>query len=273
MTASALAHAMDHRINGSIDIGAARALVTQIFRSQIISVMGNLGAVIPATLLIDHLWKIAYGHSLCTTAKALHLLEANHPWHSATAWYAIITGVCLFLSGIVSGYFDNLVDCWHFGERVKSHNSLQKWLGAKRLERYADRLQRNLGSMAGNIFLGVSLALLPFFGQISGLPLDVRHVTLGTGNLMLAASALHFQLTTEQSVGVVLGVALIGTINLIVSFGLSLALAARSRGNKAKLLRSLLFSALGEVARSPRNFFYTKQTPPLELLSPEESKK
>ena len=194
MTASALAHALDHRSNGSIDLVSARLLVTQIFRSQVISVLGNLGAVIPISLLVDFFWKMIWSYSLCTKTKAMHLLEANHPWDSATAWYAIITGGCLFLSGIVSGYFDNLVDCWHFGERVKAHYSLQKWIGSEKLKRYADNLQRKIGSMAGNIFLGVSLAVIPFLGQISGLPFDVRHVTLATGNLILAISALKFNL-------------------------------------------------------------------------------
>ena len=195
----------------------------------------------------------------------MHLLEANHPWDSATAWYAIITGGCLFLSGIVSGYFDNLVDCWHFGERVKAHYSLQKWIGSEKLKRYADNLQRKIGSMAGNIFFGVSLAIIPFLGQISGLPFDVRHVTLATGNLILAISALNFNLSGWQYAVIALGILLIGFINLMVSFGLLLAIAARSRGNKSKLLRNLLVAALCEVVRSPTDFFYPKPSATLEL--------
>ena len=64
---------------------------------------------------------------------------------------------------------------------------------------------------------------------------------------------------------IALGILLIGFINLMVSFGLSLAIAARSRGNKSKLLRNLLFAAVCEVVRSPRDFFYPKPTATLEL--------
>jgi site-specific recombinase len=67
-----------------------------------------------------------------------------------------------------------------------------------------------------------------------GLPLEVRHVTLSTGQLAAAAGALGFGvLHTAAFWWCVAGIVVTGALNIGVSFWLALKLAARARGVRA----------------------------------------
>lgn len=271
MTASVLAAALTPKAREGLDLRQAAGLVTQICRSQIISVVGNLSAVIPVSLALHFLWLGLTGHSVCDPAKAHHVLEANHPWHSPSLWYAAITGGCLFFSGMVSGYFDNVANCFALHERVRRHVFLRRWLGGRLVDTVANHLYRGFGGVAGNVALGVVLGFMPFLSAITGLPLDVRHVTLATGNLVLALVGLGSGISVSMILSALGSVALIGTINLLVSFGLSLALAARSRGTHHRLLRRLLAEVWRNLWRTPVQFIYPKAEQPLALPAKPES--
>lgn len=45
---------------------------------------------------------------LLTHAKATTLLHSLNPFTSLAIPHAAIAGVCLFLSGLIAGYFDNM---------------------------------------------------------------------------------------------------------------------------------------------------------------------
>jgi site-specific recombinase len=75
------------------------------------------------------------------------------------------------------------------------------------------------------------LGLVPAVAAILGLPLEVRHVTLSTGQLGAALGALGLPLLAEPAfwwcVG---GIAFTGVLNVGVSFWLAFKVAMRSRG-------------------------------------------
>src|SRR5690606_15176505 len=72
----------------------------------------------------------------------------------------------------------------HYNPRIT------RWLGAQRAARWARFLRENISGFAANISLGFMLGLVPAFAGFFGLGLDVRHVTLSTGQMGAASASL-----------------------------------------------------------------------------------
>ena len=99
--------------------------------------------------------------------------------------------------------------------------------------------------------LGMAPAIAMFFG----LPLDVRHVTLSTGQVTAAFAQLGGdRLWSPATVWIVIGILGIGLLNIIVSFSLALFVAIRARNLRGPE-RHEFFRALGSrVMKSPLSF-------------------
>ena len=154
---------------------------------------------------------------------------------------------CFFLGGLISGYYDNLAAYERIRERIEHAKWLRALLGEARLKKFATYLDDNLGALAGNFFLGIMLAMVGTIGFLTGLPIDVRHVTLSSANFGLAMSALDFSVDAILVAKSLVGIALIGFINLAVSFSLALWVALRARGvgfGQTGMLLSILFNRL-----------------------------
>ena len=78
----------------------------------------------------------------------------------------------------------------------------------------------------GNLCFGMLLGLTGVIGYLTGLPLDIRHVAFSSANVGYIAVSGDFgwALLTQSIVFVLL----IGLVNLIVSFALTLWIALRS---------------------------------------------
>ena len=75
------------------------------------------------------------------------------------------------------------------------------------------------------------LGLVPPVAAFFGLPLDVRHVTLSTGQLAAAVGSEGIALLASADFWwCVAGIAVTGALNLAVSFVLAFKVALRSRG-------------------------------------------
>jgi site-specific recombinase len=188
-------------------------------------------------------------------AKAHHLLADIDPIHGPALFYAAIAGVWLFVAGLISGYYDNKALYTRMGQRVRQLRRLRRLLGAARLERFSHYIEDNLGSLMGNFFFGFMLGMTGFIGFLLGLPLDIRHVTFSTANFATALVGLDYALSWNEIANASAGVALIGTVNLLVSFGLALWVAMRAR--KVRFKRGiLLLQALGRrFISAPVEFF------------------
>jgi site-specific recombinase len=102
-------------------------------------------------------------------------------------------------------------------------------VGPERLARLGRYLEDNLGGLAGNFYFGVLMGCTATVGDLLGLPLDVRHVTFSAANFAIALVGLDYRLD-PQVIGItLLGILLIGVVNLVVSFGLALWVALRAR--------------------------------------------
>ena len=106
-----------------------------------------------------------------------------------------------------------------------------------------------------NITLGLLLGLTPAFGRFFGLPIDVRHVTLNSGILSIAAVSSGREPESLAWLPLALaGVAVMFVLNLGVSFLLSLFTAARAYGFSSADVRALLKAGIRRALRSPGNF-------------------
>lgn len=254
MTASALASSLDSK-KKDINLEQAAELIVKMARSQFVSFFGNLVVVIPGAFLFAWGMHVFTGELIISETKALKTLQDNDAFASLSILYAGIAGVFLFLSGLISGYYDNKVDYAQLPKRIREHKFLRRYLPKKLLFRISRYVDRNLGGLAGNFFLGFFLGLAGFIGFITGLPFDVRHVTLSSGSVAMSVYTLGFNLPIETFLSVGLGITFIGLMNFSVSFGLALFVAIKSRRVNFKQTRELLNIVYAHFLAQPRNFF------------------
>jgi site-specific recombinase len=203
-------------------------LLVQVFRSQFVAVVGNVGVAVPVAVLVTWGLLATFGWSPATPQKAGLLLEQLDPL-GLTAFYAAIAGVCLFLSGVVSGYCDNLAVFHRLPRRVARMPLLVRLVGPGRAAALGAYVEHNFGALVGNFLFGCMLGGVSLLGGLSGLPLDIRHVAFASANLGVAATTLWSQITWQMVAIGAVGVTLIAVVNLAVSFTLSLVLALRAR--------------------------------------------
>jgi site-specific recombinase len=255
MTAARIAAALSSKDGRHIDIDNMAELVNKVFRTQCVAVLGNLATVIPVSWGISMLWQQAFGAHLVTPVKAMHMLHDIDPIHSPALWYAAVAGVCLFVAGLISGYYDNKSLYTRMAQRVRQLRGLGRLLGQQRLAHLSVYLENNLGGLMGNFFFGILLGTMGTLGYLLGLPLDIRHVTFSAANFSTALVALDHRVSLELAVTSVAGFLSIGAVNLLVSFALALWVALRAR--KIRFEHGiLLFKSLGRrFLAAPIDFF------------------
>lgn len=260
MTAARIAAALHETAqHGSarrqVDVESMASLVTKVFRTQIVAVLGNLVTTIPTAFALAYGWWYVFGQHLVSPEKAHHLIDDSHPWQSLALLHAAIAGVWLFVSGLVSGYYDNKALYTRMSQRVQQLRWLRRLLGQDRSLRFSRYLENNLGGLMGNLVFGVLMGVTATVGFLLGLPLDIRHVTFSSANFAIGFVGLDQQVDLHKVAITVLGIALIGLVNLTVSFGLALWVALRAR--KVRFHHGIrLLRALGRRLRTaPLDFF------------------
>lgn len=240
MTASALSSRLSPLPSREADREFV-ATATAILRTQIAAVIGNLAGVIPAALLLDAAIQASRGAHLLDVDKAAHVLESISPFSSLTIPFAVFTGVILWIGGWVASWIDNAFVFYDVAGALKSQGGLRVRFGERRVNAAAAFLSRHVGGVAAANVLGFGLAFAPEVGRFFGLPLEVRHVTLVTGSLSLAVSALGFMhIEPREWMGIFAGIFAIGLFNLGVSFSLAFGMALRARGMRAARGAALL---------------------------------
>ena len=204
--------------------------VANLIRSQAAGIFGNVLAVIPVVLAAQWIARAVSGAPLVGVADAFHVLDSLTLLGPA-ALFAAFTGVLLFASSLIAGWFENWF-VWHRLDSAIAWNpKIVTRLGAARAQRWSIYWRRNVSGFASNISLGLMLGLVPPIAAFFALPLEVRHVTLASGQLAAAVGALGLQvMTTAAFWWCVAGIAATGALNLAVSFFLAFRVALRSRG-------------------------------------------
>lgn len=266
MTAAKIAHSLDTKDHSQQHAVKGLALmIGKVSRSQFISFAGNLVIVFPLAALLALIWPFIFGAPIVTEHTARKMLHDVHPFLSLTWMYASITGAMLFVSGIISGYYDNKVIYSNIPARLRRHTILQKLLSKRGLIRFSKYVELNLGSLVGNVCLGFFLGMAGFIGFIFGLPFDIRHITISSGNYAIASVTLIHELHWQYALICLSGVVGIGIFNFAVSFSLALFVAIRSRKVKFKELSKLLHFTFAYFRKYPSDFFFAPKMERSEL--------
>lgn len=241
-------------------------LIAVVMRTQIVSILGNVLLAIPVSFAIALALLHFTGAPPAGSEKAKHLLDDINPFTSLALFHAAIAGVCLFVAGLISGYYDNKASYNRIPERIYQMRWLRMLLGERFHRGFADYLGNNLGGLAGNFFFGIMLGCMGTIGFILGLPIDIRHVTFSAANLAYGIVGLDFQVSIGTVIVSVLGVALVGLTNLAVSFSLALYVALKSRKVRFDRSGELLALLWKRFLTRPRDFFMpprnVEPTPP-----------
>ena len=255
MTAPAMAEKLadlstDEHVEGFVDE------VAQLIRSQAAGIFGNLALVAPIVLAVQFGWRAAFGAPLVGHHDAQHVLQSLSllGW---TPFFAAFTGVLLFASSLIAGWVENWF-VWHRLDSAIAWNPrIVARLGAARAQRWAAYWRANISGFASNISLGLMLGIVPVVALFFGLPIEVRHVTLSTGQVAAAVGA--------EGVGIiahapfwwcVAGIAATGSLNLSVSFFMAFRVALRSRGIRL-VDRSRIYGAIrARLRNEPLSFVW-----------------
>ncbi|PUA19074.1 site-specific recombinase [Glaciimonas sp. PCH181] len=255
MTASRIAAGLHSKDGRNIDIDSLVELIVKVLRTQFVAVAGNLLMVFPVAYLISTAWFYLFGHHLVSPDKAQHLLHDIDPLNSLALFHAAIAGGCLFIAGLISGYYDNSALYTHMAKRIERARWLGKILGKERLSKVAHYLEGNLGGLMGNFYFGILLGTIGTIGFMVGLPIDIRHITFSAANFAISLVGLNNEMAWHTVVRSILGILAIGTINLWVSFSLALFVALRSRQVRFQQSLPLAKGIFARFIKRPIDFF------------------
>ncbi|HSD59883.1 MAG TPA: hypothetical protein VLC55_03410 [Burkholderiales bacterium] len=264
MTAAALAIIMRQE-SGGRRLDRILDFFARLVSSQFAAAGANVILVAAGAYLFNALWNWASGGHWLSPEEARYVFESLSPIDSGTIWYAALTGVILWLASLVGGWFDNWSTYHRLPQAIAEHR-LGRRFGRQRMARLAGIVTRNAAGWGTNVSLGLMLGMTPVIGAFLGLPLDVRHVTLNSGILMLAyASVGESVFDMRFLVWAVAGVGTMFVLNLGVSFGMSLWSAARAYGLPREDLVELMRRGLRRMATSPGDFILPPQESPRKM--------
>ena len=119
---------------------------------------------------------------------AEYAVKSMNPIASGTIFFAILTGVILWLSSLAGGWIENWA-VYHQLPRAIAEHRFGAAFKPDTMQKFSEAFARNVAPWGGSIVLGFMLGMTPSVGHFFGLPLDVRHVTLSTGTLALGVTS------------------------------------------------------------------------------------
>lgn len=252
MTAAAIAGTMNE---GDADRDALVTTMARLLRSQIAAAMGNVVMVAVTAFCIDLWWTSRHGAPFLTEEYAHKVLAELHPAESGTVFFAAYTGLALWVSSLCAGWLENWAVYRRLPEAIAEHR-IRRLVGG-RVTSWASRVfARNISGIGGNVSIGVILGMTTVLGRFVGIPIDVRHITLSTGQTTFALHRLGFEaLFTMEAVYAFLGLACVLSLNLSVSFLLAIAVAMRAREVSFGRALRLFGDMFVGFVRSPLRFF------------------
>ena len=259
MTASALIKALEEGVvkqgKDSEKYQAFAILFARVFRSQFIAFVGNVLMAFPVSLLGIWLIDCTLNYNIAAT-KWEHLLIDLSPIHSLAILHAAIAGVFLFLSGIISGSVANRDKHNQVYFRIAEHPGLKRSLGKVGTLKLAKLYEKRWAGVISNFWFGVFMGSIGSIGLFLGLDLDIRHITFASGNLALGLYGANYAVSNYMLFWGIFGIGIIGLVNFMVSFSLSLGLAFRSRAISLFELKFVTASIWNHFKSRPMSFFF-----------------
>ena len=229
--------------------------VANLVRTQVAAILGNVLVVFPAALILSLLWWQLFGATPLDAAYAQSTLDSLHVL-GPSALFAAYTGVLLFASSLIAGWVENWFVLRRLDSAIRYNPRFTRWLGKGRAKRWGDFWRANISGFAANISLGMMLGLTPAIAAFFGLGLEVRHVTLSSGQLGVASATFGLGVLALPAFWWALALLpLNGALNVIVSFYLAFRMALRAH-NINGVERSRIYAAIRQRLRSkPSSFF------------------
>ncbi|MFT3813468.1 MAG: site-specific recombinase [Acidovorax sp.] len=230
--------------------------VTHLVRSQVAAVLGNVLVVFPVGLVLALGFAKLFGKPVLTAGQAHHVFETLHIL-GPTLLFAAFTGVLLFASSIIAGWTENWFVLHRLHSAIQYNPRITRWLGTARAARWARWMRGNISGLTANVSLGFMLGLVPAFAGFFGLGLDVRHVTLSTGQVGVAIASLGWGVLHQPALWwAAASLPLIGALNVSVSFYLAFRLALRAH-SVSGVDRSRIYAAIrARLFKKPLSFFF-----------------
>lgn len=258
MTAATIIKAIEdgrkqHIDNNDKHIGFAK-LFARLFRSQFIAFIGNVILAFPIAMLL--IWGIdqVFDVNIAEHGWEKMLIDAD-PIESRALFHAGIAGIFLFLSGIISGNVSNRNKHNKVFYRIQEHPWLKRNIGYTRTTKLANWVDTKWPGIASNICFGLFMGTCGTIGAFLGLGIDIRHITFVSGNIALGWYGSDFGAPVNMLVWAFIGMWLIGFMNFLVSFSLSLFLAFRSRNIPFKETKDLIKATWRHFRSFPLEFF------------------
>lgn len=234
---------------------AFATLFARLSRSQFIAFVGNVVMAFPVALVL--IWLIDYITGINITDTKWHtLLSDVNPTQSMAIFHAGIAGVFLFLSGVISGSISNKHKHNQITYRIQENPLLKNTIGVKKAAKLAEIVEKKWPGIASNFWFGVFMGSTHSLGHFLGLNLDIRHITFASGNIALGAYGADFSIPLSVWLWSFIGLVVIGFMNFIVSFMLSLYLAFKSRNLPMSELIPLFKSVWKYFKNNPIKFFF-----------------
>ena len=254
MTAATMAKVLHDESSSEKNYKEFANLVAKLSRTQFIAFVGNVLWSFPVALAIIYGmdWFLDKNFAV---AKADKLLKDLNPIESKAILHACIAGFFLFISGIISGNISNSSIFNQVPERISQSPFLNQVIGAKNSKKLSDFYTKHWAGIISNFWFGIFLGVIAPLGVFLGLDLDIRHITFSAGNFALALYGKGFDIDTYTFVISLVTIFLIGAFNFIVSFGLSMLLAFRSRKVNFGELTIIYKSILKYFIKNPLRFF------------------
>lgn len=238
-TASHLARVIKETKNRD-DSTAFKKEVRHMLWSQVTALSGNILGAALLCMVIYFFVNSLLGGAVLSEKNALSTLHSFNPIAGPVVPLAMLTGCELWISSLFGGWFENWLVFRRIPEAIADHPRLKKIFGPKWTKNFADKILKNASGIGTNVSLGFIFGLVPMIGAGLGISLENKHVTLSTASVLLASTALDFEVPLEIVLWASFGLLLVGLMNLAVSFTLALFVAARAQGVKKIWLRHLI---------------------------------
>ena len=237
------------------------ARLRAISQTQIIVTLANLAGAVPVSILVDRIFTAATGHAFLTPAEAEHGVRMLFPHASGTIFFAVVTGVFLWLSSLATGWTANYLAMHRMAESIANSLRIRERLGTRRAETLAHWVRHHAAGSVGFVVLGFLLGTMPIVFSLFAVHIEVRHVTLAAASLGYALDArlMSGQLTWSDAGWAFSGVAFVGVLNIATSFALSYLLAARARSVGDAQSHRLLKEVWRELRANPLAFVFPQR--------------
>lgn len=254
MTAQTLAGMLgDLRATRNAELERMVDVAAAVSRSQLAAIAGNVLVALPVAIAVGVGLGYWHGEPAVPLGKAAHLLDDLDPLSWAIP-HAAIAGFYLFLSGLITGYFDNRASYDDIGPRIGRLRWLRRLVGSNGAQRIGRYISERMGGIMGNFLFGCMLGSTGILGSLVGLPLDIRHIAFASANLGYALTGFDFALPLQAALWALLGIAAIGFTNLAVSFALALRTALGARRVQFNHWGTLLSAIWRRFRSNPRDF-------------------